>query len=311
MRQELLSAFPTISPFSDPDCFLSDGAFERLDEATIRAETSLYFSVCSGGYEFLHGADTLIPVGRLVEVLLHPGETLTMIDEFQWRSAAKENMQLTVSTHLIPRPQNQKEVLRGSFRTSKGRAIFVSGISNGTPIDESVRFEDSPITRDLYPELPISQFTVDGWFCSYTQAAPFVYDQISQRESRQTGLHLSGLVDSFGALFSALSTKIFKYLSQGGQGTDFPALIPALYFFTRQGQKERPLALMSQIDRFHLPSPKAFLLNSKGVMWVRPIFEEAKEKGAVEFLPMEFKITDGENRLLGGGTGKTIMSPGV
>ena len=89
------------------------------------ATARLFFTPWSGG--FAHGPDTLLPIGRLAEKILKPGEKLRTLKRISWRSVLTHDLDLAVFDGEFQPPASSEYAVDGIFITDQGRKLSFFG----------------------------------------------------------------------------------------------------------------------------------------------------------------------------------------
>ena len=107
------------------------------DGSTVTARTELYLA---GKRHHVHSATLLIAADRVLSRLLRDGERLPDIDELRYRNLSNRNLILTASDSSSRIPRVASPAIRGSFRTDRGRRLFIEGAVS----DDLVRRHQEP-----------------------------------------------------------------------------------------------------------------------------------------------------------------------
>jgi hypothetical protein len=164
----------------------------QITETRWQGSTDLCFSNWSRN--FLHGADTLLPVGTMLEQMMDKNERLEQIEDIRWKEAMKNNLRLTGSTQTFSPEELRQAAMLFSCRTSANRKLYVKGeddaakpVSGFRPCNRlaNVIFSASnsqPVMRS------------DG-ASSFKLEAPASISTDSQNPIQSLGFHMSTAVD--------------------------------------------------------------------------------------------------------------------
>jgi hypothetical protein len=108
------------------------------DASVATAHTELYLQ---GSREHLYTSTMLIAADLLLAKLLEEGERLASLEEVQFRNLSNHNLILTVAVTRSKIPGVQSPAVRGRYRTTRDRILWIEG----TLCDERIcRHDESP-----------------------------------------------------------------------------------------------------------------------------------------------------------------------
>ncbi len=104
----------------------------REKNGLVIGETSLF---TKGRRKFVHGADIMLPVGRMIQELLGDEEGVSMVETVRFLDVCTHDLSIFASTDegLLP-SGGAKPTLVMRCKTKKRRTVYISAYSTGAPI---------------------------------------------------------------------------------------------------------------------------------------------------------------------------------
>ncbi|NOS66826.1 MAG: hypothetical protein HOO67_00440 [Candidatus Peribacteraceae bacterium] len=173
-----------------------------------QADTDLFMTDWSTQY--VHGGDTLLPVGIFVERLLRDGEKLTAMDSVRWQSIIRENMRITASFDAFKPEQTAESLMTATLSTSEDRKLHVKGDGNGEPIHRSSA--RNPVADKMFQH---SRHRVKVNKAGWNEFPLGQCENLSGYSAERPGMQMSTVIDLLNCAAVA-SEESKKYAGGGG-----------------------------------------------------------------------------------------------
>jgi hypothetical protein len=186
------------------------------------AETQMFFSPWSDN--FVHGADSMIFVTKLIEEILQENERLTKMKCVSWRGVMQNNLYLSAYAQKFPILKNRQDYnLEAVFETSDGRTITVLGMDNPySPIRTKTRTRH-PIGELFFQNLSVYEIKDDGTYI-FSIKSPLNFQNLSMFLNNSQALLISTLMEilTYGITGVANNLEINSVLRLIGKVRDLP-----------------------------------------------------------------------------------------
>lgn len=104
----------------------------RMENGVVMGETSLF---TKGRRLFAHGADIMLPIGRVLQELLGDGENVSIVETVRFLEVCTHDLGVFASTEEELLPSGDAEpVLTMRCKTKKGKTVHITAHSTGKPI---------------------------------------------------------------------------------------------------------------------------------------------------------------------------------